>query len=296
MDPTKRAFIGITVVLLIAAGVAFAGSQGGMSALGLPLFALCVGLAFIIQWVAFIPAILLRTEKFYDLTGSITYISVVALALALNPSVHPRDWLLAGLVAVWAFRLGSFLFRRIMAAGEDRRFREVKTSFPRFLLFWTVQGLWVTFSLAAALAAMTSENKVELGGFALAGLLVWLLGFGIEVIADWQKSQFNANPANKGRFIHTGLWAWSRHPNYFGECLIWWGFFLFAVPTGAWWTILSPVLLTFLLLKFSGVTMLEETIVDRRPAYREYIASTNAFIPGPPKKTKTDAHTQEQIS
>lgn len=290
MDPTKRAFIGITVVLLIAAGVAFAGSQGGVSALGLPLFALCVGLAFIIQWVAFIPAILLRTEKFYDLTGSITYITVMAVALALNPSVHPRDWLLAGLVAVWAFRLGSFLFRRIMAAGEDRRFREVKTSFPRFLLFWTVQGLWVTFSLAAALAAMTSENKVELGGFALAGLLVWLLGFGIEVIADWQKSQFNANPANKGRFIHTGLWAWSRHPNYFGEIVLWIGVALIAVPVLSGWqwlTLISPLFVIVLLTRISGIPMLEDRADAKwggEPEYEAYKSNTPVLILRPPAK------------
>jgi len=290
MNPTKRALIGIVVVLVIATGVAFAGSQGGLSAFGLPLFALCVGLAFIIQWVAYIPAILLRTEKFYDLTGSITYISVVVVALALSPSVHPRDWLLAGLVAVWAVRLGSFLFMRIMAAGEDRRFREVKTSAPRFLLFWTVQGLWVTFSLAAALAAITSENKVDLGGFALAGLLVWLLGFGIEVIADRQKSRFKADPANQDRFIHTGLWAWSRHPNYFGEIVLWIGVALIALPVLSGWqwlTLISPLFVIVLLTRISGVPLLEERADAKwggQPDYEAYKAQTPVLVLRPPAK------------
>jgi steroid 5-alpha reductase family enzyme len=118
----------------------------------------------------------------------------------------------------------------------------------------------------------------------------------LETVGDWQLARFKANPTNRGKVMNRGLWRYTRHPNYFGECLIWWGFFLFAVPAGAWWSILSPVLLTFLLLKFSGVTMLEETIVDRRPAYREYIVSTNAFIPGLPKKTTTNAEPHEQIS
>jgi len=290
MDPTKRALIGIVFVLVIAAGVAFAGSQGGVPAFGFPLFALCVGLAFIIQWVAFIPAILLKTEKFYDLTGSLTYISVVAAALALNPSVHPRDWLLAGLVAVWAIRLGSFLFMRIMAAGEDRRFREVKTSAPRFLLFWTVQGLWVTFSLAAALAAITSEAKVDLDGFALAGLLVWLMGFGIEVAADRQKSKFNADPANKGRFIHTGLWAWSRHPNYFGEIVLWIGVALIAVPVLSGWqwlTLISPLFVTVLLTRISGIPLLEKRADAKwggQPEYEAYKAQTPVLILRPPAR------------
>jgi len=216
MSPeTKRSVIAIVIVLLIATGLAFAGSQGGVSINGFPLFALCVALAFIIQWLAFIPAYLFRTEKFYDLTGGITYLTVITVALLLSTNMDNRSLLLTGIVAIWAIRLASFLFMRIRAAGEDRRFREIKQSFARFLLTWTLQGLWVAFSLAAALAAITSTVRKELDAFAVIGFLVWLFGFAFEVIADSQKSAFNANAANKGKFIHTGLWAWSRHPNYF---------------------------------------------------------------------------------
>lgn len=291
MGNQNRAFVAIVLVLAVGAGVAAAGSQGGVSAFGVPLFALGVILAFVIQWVAFIPAFLLKTEKFYDLTGSITYLSVIAAALFLNPAVDSRGWLLAGMVAVWAVRLGTFLFRRILAAGEDRRFREAKKSFARFLLYWTMQGLWVTFSLAAALASITAETKVELDIFALVGFVVWLLGFGIEVAADQQKSKFKQAPANKDKFIQTGLWAWSRHPNYFGEIVLWIGVSIIALPVLSGWqwvTLISPVFITLLLTRISGVPMLEARADEKwggQPDYEAYKANTPVLIPRPPSKS-----------
>lgn len=291
MGNQNRAFIAIVLVLAVGAGVAAAGSQGGVSAFGVPLFALGVILAFVIQWVAFIPAFLLKTEKFYDLTGSITYLSVIAAALFLNPAVDSRGWLLAGMVAVWAVRLGTFLFRRILAAGEDRRFREAKKSFARFLLYWTMQGLWVTFSLAAALASITAETKVELDLFALVGFVVWLLGFGIEVAADQQKSKFKQAPENKDKFIQTGLWAWSRHPNYFGEIILWIGVTIIALPVLSGWqwvTLISPVFITLLLTRISGVPMLEARADEKwggQPDYEAYKANTPVLIPRPPSKS-----------
>ena len=274
--------------MLIAAGLAFAGSQGGYIVYGIPLFALCVALAFIIQWIAFIPAYIWRTEKFFDLTGSITYITVVLVAVLLSPTVDSRSWLLFGMIAIWAIRLGSFLFLRIRAAGEDRRFREIKQSFARFLATWTIQGLWVSFSIAAALAAITSEYRLDLGIFALIGFLVWLLGFGFEVIADRQKSQFKANPANEGKFISTGLWSWSRHPNYFGEIVLWIGVTIIALPIlqgWQWVTLISPIFITLLLTRISGVPMLEKRADEKwggQDDYEAYKASTSILIPRPP--------------
>lgn len=232
---TKRSLIGIIIVLLIAAGLAFAGSQGGVTINGFPLYALCVMLAFVIQWVAFIPAYLNQTESFFDLTGGLTYIIVIVTAVALSGEVDARSYLLLGIIMVWAIRLASFLFMRIRAAGEDRRFREIKPSFPRFLLTWTIQGLWVSFSVAAGLAAITSTVRVGLDAFAVVGFIVWLIGFGIEVTADRQKSAFNSMPANKGKFINTGLWSWSRHPNYFGEIVLWIGVAIIALPVLRGW-------------------------------------------------------------
>jgi len=288
----KRSVIALPVVLLIAGGMAFAGSQGGVDAFGVPLFTLCVGLAFMIQWIAFVPAYLKQTEKFFDLTGSITYILVVVTAVAFSPDVDRRSLLLLGIITIWAVRLGSFLFSRIRAEGEDRRFRQIKPSFPRFLLTWTLQGLWVTFSLAAALAAITSMTRVELGVFALIGFLVWLLGFGIEVTADRQKSQFRAVPENKGRFINTGLWAWSRHPNYFGEIVLWIGVAIIALPTlggWTWLTLISPLFVILLLTRISGVPMLEARADEKwggQADYEAYKSRTSLLIPLPPSRTK----------
>jgi steroid 5-alpha reductase family enzyme len=293
MDKAERtSFFAVPIILLVAAALAFAGSQGGHVVFGIPLFALCVALAFLIQWAAFIPAFIRQTETFYDLTGSITYISVVVVAVLLSPSVDARALLLLTIVSVWAIRLGSFLFRRIRAEGFDRRFNDIKPSFARFLMAWTLQGLWVCFSLAAALAAITSETRRELGIFALVGFLVWLLGFGIEVIADRQKSQFRAAPENANKFINVGLWSWSRHPNYFGEIVLWVGVTIIAIPVLSGWqwvTLISPVFVTILLTRISGVPILEARSDEKwggQADYEDYKARTAVLIPMPPSASR----------
>ena len=274
---------------LIGAGLALAGSQGGHTVAGIPIYALCIALAFLIQWIAFIPAWLKRTEKFYDLTGGITYSIVTLLAVLLAPNVDARSLLLAGIVIVWAVRLSSFLFLRIRAAGEDRRFRAIKESFGRFLFTWTLQGLWVAFSLAAALAAITSTLRLDLDLFALIGFLVWLIGFGVEVIADRQKSAFNAMPENKGKFISSGLWSWSRHPNYFGEIVLWIGVAIIAFPVlrgWGWVTLVSPVFIILLLTRISGIPLLERRADQKwgeEAKYQSYKTRTSVLIPLPPK-------------
>jgi steroid 5-alpha reductase family enzyme len=286
---TIRSIFAIIVILLIGAGLAFAGSQGGFVVNGIPLFALCIALAFIIQWIAFIPAYIWRTEKFFDLTGSITYITVMLFAVLASPVRDLRSWLLLGMVLVWAARLGSFLFLRIKKAGEDIRFREIKQSFFRFLQTWTLQGLWVTFSLAAALVVITSQKRVALDGFLVIGLLVWLIGFAIEVIADSQKSAFRNDPANQGKFIQSGLWSWSRHPNYFGEIVLWVGVMIIALPVlqgWQWVSLISPIFITILLTRISGVPMLEDKADERwggQADYEAYKKNTSVLIPLPPK-------------
>ena len=286
----RRSIVATVIVILIAAGLAFAGSQGGHQVAGIPVYALGVALAFLIQWLAFIPAWVNRTEKFYDLTGSITYLTVTVTALLLSPGADARAWLSGGLVTVWAVRLGSFLFLRIRAAGEDRRFREIKQSFGRFLLTWTLQGLWVAFSLAAALAAITSTLRRDLDLFAVMGTVIWLTGFLIEVIADRQKSAFNAMPGNKGKFIQSGLWSWSRHPNYFGEIVLWIGVTVIALPIlqgWQWVTLISPVFIVILLTRISGVPLLESRADQKwggEAEYESYKARTSILVPLPPKK------------
>ncbi|MFC8411489.1 DUF1295 domain-containing protein [Arthrobacter sp. NPDC057259] len=284
-ESERKALAAIPVVVLLGAGLAWAGSQNGAAAGGIPVFTLAVAAAFIIQWLAFIPAYLRQTERFYDLTGSLTYIAVTVMLMLLTPGIDARGFLLAALVLVWAARLGSFLFRRISKAGKDDRFDEIKPSFVRFLSTWTMQGIWVAFTAAAAWVAMTSANRVGLDWFALIGVLVWIAGFGIEATADRQKGKFSADPANKGKFIHTGLWAKSRHPNYFGEILLWVGVAIIALPVlqgWQWVALISPVFVALLITKVSGVPHLEKK-ADRKwggqADYEEYKKNTPVLIP-----------------
>jgi steroid 5-alpha reductase family enzyme len=286
----RNALVALPVVVLIAALVALAGSQGGATVGGFPIFALCVALAFVIQWVAFVPAYLFQTERFFDLTGSLTYITVTAVAVLLTSDPDARSLLLLVMVVVWAARLGSYLFRRIRRAGADTRFDAIKPSFPRFLNAWTLQGLWVSLTLAAALAAITTTEHVGVGTVTAIGLLVWVLGIGLEATADAQKSRFRAEPANKGRFIRTGLWAWSRHPNYFGEILLWVGVAIVALPVlrgWQWVTLVAPVFVFLLLTRVSGVPLLERSADERwggDPDYQAYKARTPVLVPRPPRK------------
>ncbi|MGD2162615.1 MAG: DUF1295 domain-containing protein [Anaerolineales bacterium] len=288
-ESDRNALIALPIVILIGIGIAIAGSQGGASVAGVPLFALAVGLAFLFQWIAFIPSFLLQTEKFYDLTGSITYITVTIVTVLLSPFKDGRSLLLMALIIIWAGRLGTFLFRRIQKSGKDERFDEIKTSFFRLLNTWTLQGLWVTFTASAALAAITATTRRDLGWFALVGALIWIIGFAIEVVADAQKSRFKADPNNEGDFISSGLWAWSRHPNYFGEIMLWIGVALIAAPVlrgWQWVTMISPVFVTLLITQVSGVPMLEKRADETwggQEDYEQYKKNTPVLIPRPPQ-------------
>lgn len=281
----RNALITFPILALTGLLFALAGSQGGATLGGVPVFALAVGLSFLINWLAFLPAYLLQTEKFFDLTGSLTYISVTALALLLSGRAEARSLLLAALVTIWALRLGIFLFRRIRKAGRDDRFDELKPSFVRFLNTWTLQALWVTFTASAAWIAITSTTRKGLDVFALLGALVWLIGFAIEVIADAQKSRFNADPANQGRFIRTGLWSRSRHPNYFGEIVLWIGVALIAIPVlqgWQWVALISPIFVTLLLTRVSGIPLLEKKADAKwggQADYEEYKKNTPVLLP-----------------
>jgi steroid 5-alpha reductase family enzyme len=281
----RNSLIAFPILILIGVLVALAGSQGGVLIFGVPLFALSVGLVFLIQWLAFIPAYFLQTEKFFDLTGSITYISVITIVVIFSKGADGRSILLSALVVIWAIRLGTFLFGRIKKAGKDDRFDEIKPSFIRFLNVWSIQGLWVTFTMAAALVAITTTTRKELDLFAILGFLIWIFGFAIEVMADSQKSRFSANPDNKGKFIQTGLWSRSRHPNYFGEIMIWIGVAVIASPVFQGWqwiALISPVFVTFLLTRVSGVPLLENKADKKwggQEDYESYKKRTPVLIP-----------------
>jgi len=281
----SNALIAFPILILIGFLVALAGSQSGALVFGVPLFAVSVGLAFLIQWLAFIPAYLMQTEKFFDLTGSLTYISVIIVAFIFSKAFDGRSILLLAVVVIWAIRLGTFLFSRIKKAGKDDRFDEIKPSFIRFLNVWTIQGLWVTFTMATALVAITTSTRKELDIFAVIGFLVWVFGFAFEVVADTQKSRFNANPDNKGKFIQTGLWSRSRHPNYFGEIVLWVGVAIIALPVlqgWQWVAMISPVFVTLLLIRVSGVPLLENKADKKwggQEDYESYKKNTPVLTP-----------------
>jgi steroid 5-alpha reductase family enzyme len=285
--PALRSVVGITVALAIAGGMAVAGSSDGLSVAGMPAFALTAVLIFAVQWLAFIPAYLSQSERYFDLIGSLTYISVAAFAVTVKGDA--RSALLAAMIAIWALRLGSFLFLRIRDAGFDRRFDRIKPFFFRFLMTWTLQGLWVLITAGAALAAMTSRESPPLGPLAFAGATLWLAGFVVEVVADSQKRRFRRDPANSDRFIQHGLWAWSRHPNYFGEISLWCGVALVALPALQGWqlaTLISPLFVYLLLTRISGIPALESHARRRwgeDPEWRLYRASTPALFPRPPR-------------
>ena len=286
MQKTDRnSLIALPIVVIIGILVALAGSQTGHSVHGIPVFALCVAIIYLIQWLAFIPAFLLQTEKFFDLTGSLTYILVISLAALLSPDLDARSFLLWALVVIWAVRLGSYLFQRVRKAGKDDRFDDLKPSFIRFLNVWTIQALWVTLTMAAALVAITTTNRKGLDVFTVIGFLLWVFGFAMEVIADAQKSRFNADPANKGKFIQSGLWSRSRHPNYFGEITLWIGVAVIALPVlqgWQWIALISPVFVALLITQVSGIPLLEKKADQKwggQADYEAYKKNTPVLIP-----------------
>lgn len=289
MTRERRAVVGLVVGVALGAAVAVAGSQGGATVAGWPVFALCAALSFAINWLVFVPSFLRQTEHYFDLTGSLTYVTLVVTALVLGGATDARTLLLAALVVIWAGRLGTFLFARIRRDGRDGRFDAIKPSLPRFLLTWTLQGVWVLLTLAPALAAMTTRQPRPLDLFAAVGTAVWAIGFGIEVVADSQKRAFRRQPGNRGRFITTGLWAWSRHPNYFGEITLWTGVALLAAPVLGGWqymTLVSPLFVYLLLSRVSGIPLLEVRAEEKwggDPDYRAYRDRTPTLVPRPPR-------------
>ncbi len=274
MTKNTTSILGILASMILAGAIALAAGYQGLQFAGGPLLLLFALLAFVVQWLAFIPAFSFQTEKYFDLLGSATYI-LLALAAMYFSNRDPGSLLIGMLVIIWALRLGSFLFIRVSRAGHDSRFRSIKPDFLQFLMTWTIQGLWVFLTFSAGLAAMTSGQPHALDGYVIAGGIMWTAGMLIEVIADQQKTAFRNDPANADKFIQHGLWAWSRHPNYFGEILLWTGIAVIAFPALAGWqyvTLISPLFVLVLLTKVSGVRMLENKARRKWGEDAEYLA------------------------
>ena len=252
---------------------------------------LCIG----IQWAAWIPASISKTERYYDLTGGLTYLIVVGFSLWAGSQSEPpslRELIVSLLVVIWSLRLSSFLYFRIHRTGKDGRFDQLKTSPIRFLVPWTLQALWVFLTMIVVIVINSQSGSAPaLGIWDGIGLSIWIIGFGIEFIADIQKTVFNAEPNNQGKWIDSGLWAYSRHPNYLGEILLWTGIAIFGIScfTGlerfAW---ISPIFIYLLLTKVSGIPILDRRALEKwgdDPEYQKYRDNTPAILPRFNKKS-----------
>ena len=239
----------------------------------------------VIHWLAFIPALIFKTEKFYDLTGSICYaFSAIYVYLQSYGMFLSLSFFISLAILIWTLRLGSFLLKRVMDAGEDKRFRTIKTNPTQFFMTFNLSALWVVICSLCALTAV-SNGVLEVKPIFYMGLLVFIIGFLIEVIADNQKTAFRAVPENANSFITTGLWSVSRHPNYFGEVTLWLGIAIMSLPylEGIqYWTLISPVFSFVLIYFVSGVRMLEARANVKwgeNKEYLDYVKKTPIFFP-----------------
>ena len=242
-------------------------------------------------------SLLKRDVSIVDSMWPLFFVVAAVTYAVMQPQPGPRaPWVLA-LVGIWALRLSGYLTWRNWGEPEDRRYQTIRRhNEPYFALksLYIVFGLqgtlaWIiSLPLLAAIAAPRAMNLLDVAGMAL-----WAVGFGFESVGDWQLARFKHDPANRGRVMERGLWRYTRHPNYFGDCCVWWGFYLMALAAGGWWALVGPLLMSFLLLRVSGVALLEKDIGERRPAYRDYIRSTNAFFPGPKRAGDRNGATRE---
>jgi steroid 5-alpha reductase family enzyme len=276
------------IINILISVLSFAISYGIAHLTGSVIVKNAVLLAYVIHWIAYIPAYVFQTEKFYDLTGSVTYLSVVwfvFLSTYQSISLNFGNLILVLLISIWTIRLGLFLFMRIHKAGEDKRFRTIKTSASQFFMTFTLSGLWVTLCSMCALVAISSPEGLVMNALTYVGIILFIIGFGIEIVADNQKTAFRSIEANKDSFITSGLWSKSRHPNYFGEVLLWFAIAVisFSSLEGLQLiTLISPIFTYILLVYVSGVRMLED-MNDKKWAddeqYKSYKKNTPMLFP-----------------
>jgi len=278
------------ICVLIAFLVSLASSQNGVSYNNYPISIICMALSFIIHWLVFIPSYFYKTEKFYDITGTVAYLSILLTTAYLINLVNDEGILLRSIISIifvmiWAIRLGIFLFKRVIKVGEDKRFEHAKKSFSKFLMFFNISALWVFLTIVNVLTMIINNSDSVTDLFFIIGFTIVIIGFIIEVVADMQKRIFRTNISNKGQFISSGLWSISRHPNYFGEMMIWVGMSVVTIPILIGWqfiTLISPIFVIFLLTKVSGINLLEASANDKWGAdknYQDYKDKTSVLIP-----------------
>lgn len=256
---------------------------------------LVVGLMALATWVL---SVIKRNVSIVDSLWSLMFLAAALVYLVTLPDTGTRATLVLLLVTAWAVRLSVHITVRNLGHGEDPRYEAIRQRNQPGFAF---KSLYLVFGLQAVLAWIISlpllpalGSPAPLGMIDYLGIALWSAGMVFETAGDLQLARFKADPANQGKVMDRGLWRYTRHPNYFGECLVWWGFFLLALGAGAWWSVIAPLLITFLLLRVSGVALLEKDIVERRPDYADYMRRTNAFIPGPPRKPHAAVAKQEE--
>lgn len=235
--------------------------------------------------VAWVASIVKRDVSFVDSLWSLFFLVAAAVFAASVETLSPRGYLVFALVAIWALRLSGYITVRNWGEPEDYRYQSIRAhNEPGFA--W--KALYIVFGLQGVLAWVVAlpllpaiTSTASLGWIDVLAALLWSVGFVFEAGGDYQLAKFKRRADSKGKVLDSGLWRYTRHPNYFGDFCVWWSFYLFAVSAGGWWSIASPIVMSLLLLKVSGVAMLEKTISKRRPEYAAYIRQTNAFFPGP---------------
>ena len=290
MTHNTKDYVVILFVFLFGFIIALAGSHSSVNYNAIPLLLICLFVSFVFHWIAFIPSYLLRTEKYYDISGTASYLLLLFTSSyytvqITDKTLHTRSVFIMFLVAIWALRLGIFLFLRVIRAGHDQRFKKVKEQFSPFLVWWSMSALWVFLTTANALTAIINNYDSYDDLYFYSGTFIWIVGFSFEVIADEQKRRFRSLQENKNHFISSGLWSISRHPNYFGEILLWIGMAIIAFPTLKGWqyfTLISPLFIYLLLTKISGVNLLED-IADKKwgqdEKYQKYKVNTPVLVP-----------------
>ena len=248
-------------------------------------FLSALAVLLIMALTGWIVSVIKRDVSIVDSLWSLFFLAAAVVYLLHSEQAGPRAFLTLALVTIWAIRLAGHITWRNLGRPEDHRYQAIRrNNEPHFrwkslYIVFGLQGVLAWIVSIPLLAAIASPRAIGMLDFL--GVAVWLVGFVFESVADWQLARFKARPENRGQVMDCGLWHYTRHPNYFGEFCIWWGFYFIALGAGGWWSVISPLLMSFLLLRVSGVALLEKDITERRPAYREYIARTNAFFPGP---------------
>ena len=251
------------------------------------IYFIALGAILLVAALSWVVSVLVNDVSFVDSLWSLFFLLAAVLFALDAGDLGVRAQFVLACVVLWSLRLSIHITIRNWGEPEDHRYQAIReNNQPGFV----VKSLYIVFGLQGILAWIIAipllpaiSSTVPLNPIDIAALLLFAVGFVFEAVGDWQLSRFKASADSDGKVLDTGLWRYTRHPNYFGEFCIWWAFWLFAASTGAWWTIYAPLLMSFLLLRVSGVTMLEKDIGDRRPAYAEYVRNTNAFFPGPRK-------------